>query len=75
MRRPSYLLRVYDDVPPQAAVVEMYLPAGEIWQMRGTVYVPPELGAEMGAPDDAMLIGMQAFPAWNLSAEHQGKAS
>lgn len=70
MRRPSYLLRVCDDVPPQAAVVEpVFLADGEICQWRGIVFIPPELGAEMGEPDDAMLIGTQAFPAWNLARE------
>lgn len=68
----SYKLVCWDDRKPAAAVVEKYLPNGEMWQWKGILFVPPELGAELGTPDDAILVGTSAFPAWNLAGEMPG---
>jgi hypothetical protein len=63
----EYLLKKFDDRPVQAAVIEKYIPAGEIWCMRGVAFIPSELGSRLGPSDDALLIGTSAYPAWSLS--------
>lgn len=62
------MLRRTDAEPIAAAVVERYLPVGELWARNGLLFVPPEIGAALGEPTDAMLIGTNAFPAWTLGA-------
>ena len=59
------LLRRFDAIPVTCAVVELYLPADEVWTLRGIAYVTPDLGARLGPPNDALAIGTHAFPAWS----------
>lgn len=65
----TYLLRKYDDTPPTHVMREVYLPAGEIVQWGGYVFVPPELAARLGEPDDTIAIGENTYPAWRLGAQ------
>lgn len=65
----DYLLRKYDDVPPTHVLCEMYLPDGEMAQMRGYLFVPPQLARDLGEPDATVRFGVIDFPAWRLNGE------
>lgn len=63
----EYLLRKYDDQPATHVLSESNLPTGEIWQARGYLFVPPDLAAKLGEPDDSVTFGDLSFPAWRLN--------
>lgn len=65
----DWLLRKYDDIPPTHALVEKYLPAGEVWQSHGYLFVTPELGRDMGPTNAIVTLGGTEWPAWKLTGE------
>ena len=68
-RLKTYCFVKYDEKPPQAILAASYTPVGEIWQVFGFLFVPRELAAKLGEPDDAVLIGTYAFPAWSVQSD------
>lgn len=73
----DYLLRQFDDQKPTHILLEWNMPAGEIWQARGYVFVPPGFAARLGEPDDTVSFGAMTFPAWRMDgempADHSGR--
>jgi hypothetical protein len=68
-----YVLRQYDDKPASHILCEKFLPVGEMCQMNGYLFVPPELAADLGEPDDAVTFGAHTFGAWRMDSEMRSR--
>ncbi len=68
MASTVYILVKWDDARPTHVLREANLPKGEIWQLGGYLFVPPELASRMGEPDSTAIVGGRPFPAWKMNA-------